>query len=70
MVKSLPGWANFLLLVPFYVFVAKGFLIFYEFAVSLIGQNTTLICIVFAGGYLAKWKFFKDADGNFWHRFV
>lgn len=58
MIKSLPGWINFLMLWAAY-FVAVWLL-------SLVFDGWRLALVmsaVYAGGYLAKWRFYEDG----WH---
>lgn len=58
MIKSFPGWLNFIVLWALYSILGVGLSFLYE------GWRLALIlCAVYAGGYLAKWRFY---DGG-WH---
>lgn len=65
MIERLPGWVNFLLLVVFYVFLMKGVLLFWEFAVSMLGENAVKVIVIFAAGYLAKYRW-QGGGWRFW----
>jgi len=62
----MPGWLNFLLLFIFYIFLMKAMILFWNYAVSLIGEDTTIAVVIFAGGYLAKWR---EKQGGGWRFF-
>lgn len=66
MIERIPGWLNFLLLFVFYVFLIDGVLLFWEFSISLIGRRATIACLIFAGGYLSKWREKQGGGWRFW----
>lgn len=62
MMKSLPGWLNFILLYAAYCLVGEGLnFLFWKGAVP--HPFIACICAFFCGAYLAKWRFY---DGS-WH---
>jgi len=61
-IKSLPGWLNFIILFAAYALFAEG-LNFAFFGGKIDHRFVGLICAFFCGAYLAKWRFY---DGG-WH---
>ena len=70
MVSRLPGWVNFLLLVIFYCVIFYVMILFLEFVERLFGSPRAVkVILLFAGVYLAKWRFFQKPDGTFYSVF-
>jgi len=60
MIKSIPGWANYVILWGLY------FIIAFLLSLAFDGWRLALvISTVYAGGYLAKWRFY-DEGWHFW----
>ena len=59
MIKRLPGWLNFIILWALY------FLVFWLLSLAIKDTLSLVLCAsaVYAGGYLAKWRFYDDG----WH---
>ena len=66
MIDKCPGWLNYLLLFVFYVFLMKAVLLFWQLAVSLLGGNAVIVIVIFAGGYLSKWREKQGGGWRFW----
>jgi len=81
MIKRIPGWLNFVLLFVFYVLFFYGFLSFIFWAVKLFmiffrrfGQVglfvscivIVMMCLIYAGGYLAKFREKQGGGWRFW----
>jgi len=62
MIKKLPGWANYLVLVAAYSIVAQLIALWIKDPHILAFVLTT----IFAGGYLAKWRWDIFGTGRFW----
>lgn len=57
MIKQLPGWANYFLL--FGIYSGLGFLLRWMSGSKCETWFVLLMMAVYAGGYLAKWRFYN-----------
>ena len=64
MIKSLPGWINFLLLSVGYAIVV--FLLRWFLKSQCEDWFLVIMVTIYAGGYLAKWRYYKDGSLKFW----
>ena len=68
MIDRLPGWLNFLVLWLFYVLLSLGLILLWCYFVGkapLLSEFVLLMSAVYAGGYLAKWRY-QGGGWRFW----
>ena len=68
MISKIPGWLNFLILWVFYVLISIGVVCFWRFITGVVPGTAEVIVImsaVYAGGYLAKWRY-QGGGWRFW----
>jgi hypothetical protein len=66
MIKQLPGWANFVVLVIFYVVLAKTLLILWDLAEKWMGRDPVRVLILYAAMYMSKWGMKQGGGLVFW----
>jgi len=63
-IKSIPGWLNFILL--FWAYFAIGEFLRWITKSSAEHWFIALFCAFFCGAYLAKWRFYDGQGWRFW----
>ena len=64
MIRSLPGWLNYILLFAFYF--ALGLLLDLVTGFHADKRFIALFCAFWAGAYLAKWRYTEGEGWRFW----
>lgn len=66
MIKQIPGWLNFIVLVILYTLLAKGLLILWALADRIMNPETVKVLILYAAMYLSKWGLKQGGGLTFW----
>lgn len=66
MIKNIPGWANFIILVIFYVILAKGLLMLWALADKIMNPEAVKVLVLYAAMYLSKWSLKQGGGLTFW----
>ena len=64
MIDKIPGWLNFIILTVFYFGIFA--LIRPIFKIEIGNKDLLIICLFYAGGYLAKWREKQGGGWRFW----